>query len=63
MISLNPELEQDRAIAKRLPHSWPAFFEKFGRLTSVQRKAIPVILNGNDALIISANLKALSTGA
>jgi len=46
--------EQDRAIALRLERAWPAFFQRYGRLTDVQRAAIPILLEGNNALITAA---------
>lgn len=51
---MNPDLEEDRKIADKLHRAWPAFFEKFGRLTDVQRKVIPLILDGKNILICSA---------
>jgi len=44
----------DRNLANNMQRSWPAFFERFGRLTEVQRKSIPPILNGDNVLICSA---------
>ncbi len=48
------DLDQDVQIAAALPRTWPYFFESFGRLTPVQRVAIPPILAGADALVESA---------
>jgi ATP-dependent Lhr-like helicase len=53
-MALIAELEEDRRIARRLPRTWPTFFEAFGRLTPVQRAAIPTILEGHDVLLVSA---------
>ena len=47
-------LELDRSIAKDLPRAWSAFFERFGRLTPVQRAVIPHILEGEDILVSAA---------
>lgn len=44
----------DRTLISYLPRSWPVFFERFGRLTPVQRESIPPILAGEDVLICSA---------
>lgn len=44
-------LEQDRLIASSLPRTWSIFFNKYGRLTPVQRASIPSILGGSDCLI------------
>lgn len=50
-MSNSGELEQDRHIARRLKRTWPAFFERFGRLRPIQRVAIPPLLDGRDALV------------
>jgi ATP-dependent helicase Lhr and Lhr-like helicase len=50
---MSKEYEADCDIAQVLPSTWHVFFQKFGRLKSVQREAIPKILNGNDVLIVS----------
>ena len=47
-------LRIDRELAERLPRTWPAFFQRFGRLTEIQRKTIPEILEGRDTLICAA---------
>ena len=44
-------LFQDREIARLLYRTWPSFFSRFGRLTAIQRKAIPVIYSGQDILL------------
>src|SRR6516225_10007176 len=48
---LNEDLDRDRRIAASLPRTWPAFFQRFGRLTPTQREAIPPVLDGRDTLI------------
>jgi len=45
------ELDQDYRLARQLGRTWPAFFERFGRLTAVQRAAIPAMLAGHDVLV------------
>jgi ATP-dependent Lhr-like helicase len=55
--------QADFDIARRLPGTWPAFFEHFGRLTQVQRESIPVILEGYDALICSATASGKTEAA
>lgn len=51
---MNNDLKKDREIARSLPRAWPAFFERYGRLTPVQREVIPRVLEGDDLLICSA---------
>lgn len=50
---MEDDLAQDRAIARKLPRAWPAFFQSFGRLTPVQRASVPVVLDGRDTLVVS----------
>lgn len=45
------EVNQDRAIANNLPKTWDAFFARFGRLTAIQRQAIPFVLAGRQVLL------------
>jgi len=47
-------LLRDRAIATSLCRTWHAFFQRWGRLTDVQRLAVPPILSGRDVLVCSA---------
>src|SRR5687768_10556192 len=46
-------LERDREVAGRLARTWDAFFARFGRLTPVQREAVPHVLSGADVLVCS----------
>ena len=46
----HPELS-DPEIARLLPRTWDPFLGRFGRLTQVQREAIPEILGGGDVLV------------
>jgi ATP-dependent Lhr-like helicase len=48
------EIEDTLKIKKQLKSSWSVFFSKFGKLTPIQLQAIPVILSGNNVMIISA---------
>ncbi len=41
----------DRRIARQLPVCWPVFFEKWGRLTPIQRLATDPIQAGKDTLV------------
>lgn len=47
-------LSRDRAILARLPRAASPFFAHFGRLTAIQREAIPHVLEGHDTLICAA---------
>lgn len=53
-MAIDPDLRIDRQIASLMPRAWPVFFSRYGRLTAVQRKAIPRIMRGNDILLCSA---------
>jgi len=46
-------IKTDRDIFRLLERTWPAFFEVHGRLLDIQRKAIPVILQGKNILVSS----------
>jgi ATP-dependent helicase Lhr and Lhr-like helicase len=46
-------LQRDRAVAGSLARTWDAFFARFGRLTPVQREAMPHVLSGADVLVCS----------
>ena len=43
----------DPLIADMLPLTWDAFFMGFSHLTPIQKKTIPIIFEGNNALIAS----------
>lgn len=51
---IDADLKLDREIATAMPRAWSAFFGRFGRLTAVQRAAIPAIIKGRDILLCSA---------
>ncbi len=53
-VNINNELQFDRETARNIPRAWSAFFQKFGRLTNVQRLTIPELIAGNNVLICSA---------
>lgn len=46
-------LEEQKAIRRALVHTWGAFFSRFGQLTEVQIKTIPLILAGKNVVVIS----------
>ena len=60
---VSPELELDRSLALSMPKTWDAFFGTFGRLTPIQRKAIPIILDGKDCLVVSATASGKTEAA
>ncbi|MEO0098778.1 MAG: DEAD/DEAH box helicase [candidate division WOR-3 bacterium] len=47
------ELEAVLLIKEKLKKTWFPFFARFGNLTEVQKKAIPLILEGDNLLVIS----------
>ncbi len=53
-MAIDAELQLDRQLAAAMPRAWSAFFSGFGRLTTVQRAAIPKIIKGQDILLCSA---------
>ena len=57
------ERDSDRQLARQLHRTWPAFFQRFGRLTPVQRVAIPPILEGRSLLVASATASGKTEAA
>jgi ATP-dependent Lhr-like helicase len=41
------------AIRRRLKHAWVPFFARFGKLTPVQEKTIPIVLDGANVVVAS----------
>lgn len=58
-----PPPDLDRQLAQQLHRTWPAFFQRFGRLTPVQRAAIPQILEGQSLLVASATASGKTEAA
>ena len=58
-----PPPDLDRQLARQLHRTWPAFFQRFGRLTPVQRIAIPLILEGQSLLVASATASGKTEAA
>ncbi|HSH05900.1 MAG TPA: DEAD/DEAH box helicase [Anaerolineae bacterium] len=50
-------------IKKQIPHTWPLFFRRHGHFTPIQERAIPPILQGQDALLISATASGKTEAA
>lgn len=48
---MSDQLKEDIAINQELPFTWHAFFTRFGRLTEVQRRVIPILLDKKDLLV------------
>ncbi|MCO5185603.1 MAG: DEAD/DEAH box helicase [Anaerolineae bacterium] len=42
-----------QAVKAQLFHTWPLFFSRHGNLTTVQRRTIPPLLAGRDALVVA----------
>ena len=49
-----PDPEEDERIKQMLPLVWEPFFGRFENLRGIQRRAVPVIMDGRNALIISS---------
>jgi ATP-dependent Lhr-like helicase len=52
-----------RALKASLPHTWPAFFAVHGAFTEVQLRAIPLILAGQDTLVVAATASGKTEAA
>lgn len=57
------EYELDCNLMKNLKDTGHAFFQTFGRFTPIQRKAMPIILHGNDALLVSGTASGKTEAA
>ncbi|MFE3846107.1 DEAD/DEAH box helicase, partial [Thermoplasmatota archaeon] len=53
----------DCELFNRIKHTGNAFFQPFGRFTHIQRKTIPEIIDGKDALIISSTASGKTEAA
>ncbi len=53
----------DKQLKAQLPHTWRAFFAGHGSFTEVQRRAMPVILSGSDALVAAATASGKTEAA
>ena len=56
-------LRLDREIARLLPATWPEMLARFGRLTEVQRVAIPEIFTGRDVIVSAATASGKTEAA
>ena len=48
-----PEPGKDDEVRKMLPHVWGPFFGRFDSLREVQRSSVPIVLRGDNAMIIA----------
>ena len=48
---MSADVHDEGQVRALLPHTWHAFFGRFGRLRSIQRQAIPVVAAGLDVLV------------
>lgn len=55
--------EIDCQLVSKMRHTGFAFFQSFGRFTQIQREAIPIILSGQDALLVSATASGKTEAA
>ena len=46
-----PDLAVQLALKARLPRTWPAFFERYGRFTAAQLAALPNGLDGANVML------------
>lgn len=53
MSSLKQEIAETREIKRTLRRAWVPFFSKYGRLTTIQRRVIPQVLKGANAIVSS----------
>lgn len=52
-MSRDENIEADNKIRKNLSHTWMPFFSSFGKLKSIQRLTIPLILDGENLVLSS----------
>ena len=55
--------DQQRQLKDRLPHTWDAFFARFGRFTEIQLHVIPPLLEGHNCVIVSATASGKTEAA
>lgn len=51
------------ALRIRMPRAWPAFFQRFGRLTEIQTRAIGALLDGRNVVLASATASGKTEAA
>ena len=51
------------ALRRRMPRAWPAFFQRFGRLTEIQARALGAILDGRNVVLASATASGKTEAA
>lgn len=50
-------------LRRRLPRAWPALFQRFGRLTDIQVRALPELLAGRNVVLSSATASGKTEAA
>ncbi len=56
------DLAVRRVLKERLPRTWPAFFARHGNFTAVQVAAIPVLLDGANAVVCAPTASGKTEG-
>ncbi len=52
-----------RQLKEKLPHSWDAFFARFGRFTDIQAQAIEPLLAGRNCVLVAATASGKTEAA
>jgi ATP-dependent Lhr-like helicase len=56
-------IEHQRLLKEKLPHTWDPFFARFGRFTDIQARAIEPLLAGRNCLLVSATASGKTEAA
>lgn len=55
--------DADRALIRRLPRTWGAFFGRYGSFTPIQSAGIPLVLDGRDVLLCAGTASGKTEAA